>query len=416
MGVTGSNQCAQDAVETFLKHRRRIEQIASEKYDAGVAERVVTAADLTPPSISSRPGTVPVGGAAPQDISFLSGAGDLGVNTDLIKARRRRSAAAGSPGATEVPLPPRSDTEPGTEDQPAAPRDVVPFDARSLPDTPSPHVPDQTFAPIRIEERGGKITRASDRDSALRSSEADFNAWRGPIIDHVRELLEGDFQQGTNHGRARDRLVALESLLSGSLSEVKERQFRIGYEIERLDGLVSTYKSASDDMPELNAAVLEDLDRLRVALKMGINKLDRWAEFCRMAADDPQREGDADPTTVGEALDEMAVVMEHQPKYFDPELPNSFRFLAESIRDPVGAGKTIVYGSVRSAENLISFLGQKALGITTKATDAIEGHISKAVATALITVMGGAALKLSGALPNGWAWLKPLLDALLGGG
>ena len=37
-----------DAVETFLKHRSRIEQIASEKYDAGVAERVVTTADLTP--------------------------------------------------------------------------------------------------------------------------------------------------------------------------------------------------------------------------------------------------------------------------------------------------------------------------------------------------------------------------------
>jgi Protein of unknown function (DUF1488) len=72
-----------DAVETFLKHRRRIEQIASEKYDAGVAERVVTTADLTPPTISFPPGTVPVGGAAPQDISFLSGAGDLGVNTDL---------------------------------------------------------------------------------------------------------------------------------------------------------------------------------------------------------------------------------------------------------------------------------------------------------------------------------------------
>ena len=37
-----------DAVETFLKHRSRIEQIASEKYDARIAERVVTTAELTP--------------------------------------------------------------------------------------------------------------------------------------------------------------------------------------------------------------------------------------------------------------------------------------------------------------------------------------------------------------------------------
>jgi hypothetical protein len=306
-----------DPVETFLKYRRSIEQIASEKYDAGVTDRVVTTAELTP--------------LPPHFEGALSAEANTRRRRSAATTRRRRSAAAISSGATEVPLPPRSNTEPGTEDQPAAPRDVVPLEARSLPDTPSPQVPDQTrFAPVRIEERGGKIARASDRDSALRSSEADFNAWRQPIIEHVRELLKGDFQQGTNHGRARDRLVALDSLLSGNLSEVKERQFRIGYEIERLDGLVSTYKSASDDMPELNAAVLEDLDRLRVALKIGIDKLDRWAEFRRMAADDPQREGDADPTTVSEALDDMAVVMEQQPKYFDPDLPNSFGLRSQS--------------------------------------------------------------------------------------
>ena len=36
------------------------------------------------------------------------------------------------------------------------------------------------------------------------------------------------------------------------MSDVKERQFRIGYEVERLDGLVAAYRSASDDMPALN--------------------------------------------------------------------------------------------------------------------------------------------------------------------
>jgi hypothetical protein len=37
-----------DAEETFHKHRPRIEQIASEKYDAGATERVVTTQELTP--------------------------------------------------------------------------------------------------------------------------------------------------------------------------------------------------------------------------------------------------------------------------------------------------------------------------------------------------------------------------------
>ena len=36
---------------------------------------------------------------------------------------------------------------------------------------------------------------------------------------------------------------ALGRLLPGSIAEVKERQFRIGHEIERLEGLVSAYRS-----------------------------------------------------------------------------------------------------------------------------------------------------------------------------
>jgi hypothetical protein len=68
---------------------------------------------------------------------------------------------------------------------------------------------------------------------------------------------------------------------------VKERQFRIGYEIERFEGLISAYRSGGDDMPELNAAALEDLDRLRISLKIGVDKLERWNEFRRDATQDP---------------------------------------------------------------------------------------------------------------------------------
>jgi hypothetical protein len=103
------------------------------------------------------------------------------------------------------------------------------------------------------------------------------------------------------------------------------------------------------------------------------------------------REGDANPTTVGDALDEMAAEMEQQSKYFDPEIPATFRYLIEALRDPIGATKTVVYGAVRSAENLMRFLCRKALGIGTKALDAVEDRISRAVATILITSLGAAA-------------------------
>jgi hypothetical protein len=154
---------------------------------------------------------------------------------------------------------------------------------------------------------------------------------------------------------------------------------------------------------------LKDLDRLRVALKMGIDKLERWSEFRKRANENTTGEADADREPVADAMDEMAAVMEQRPKYFNPDLPASFRFLAEAVRDRSGATKTVVFGAVKSAENVVSFLGQRALGIGKKSLEAVETHISRAVATSLIVGLSSAAIGLSGALPQGWAWLKPLL-------
>jgi hypothetical protein len=279
-------------------------------------------------------------------------------------------------------------------------------------DADLPTIPDQSPAPVRVEERNGRVSRISDRDSPLSAEEQDFNQWREPVLDHIQEMLSGDFRRGTNHSRARDRLVALAQLLSGGIAEMKDRQFRIGYEIERLGGLVSAYRSGGDDMPTLSVDVLEDLDRLRIALMMGITKLERWAEFRRAAAADPMHDGEANPVALSEGLAGMAVEMDRQPTYFDPELPETFRFLAEAARDPRGATRTVVYGGVKSAENLVSFLGRKALGIGASAVGAVEQHISKAVAAALIVALSRTALAISGAVPAGWVWLQPLLEAL----
>jgi len=281
---------------------------------------------------------------------------------------------------------------------------------------PLSEIPDQSPAPVRVEERDAKVAQASDRDSPLSATERDFRAWRDPVVGHIDELTVSDFAAGTNHSRIRDRLTALGKLLPGEISEVKERQFHIGYEIERFEGLMAAYRAGGEDMPMLNAAQLEDLDRLRVALKMGIDKLERWSEFRKQANESTAGEADADRVAVSDALDEMAAAMEQQPKYFDPDLPASFRFLAEAVRDPSGATRTVVYGAVKSAENLVSFLGQRALGIGKKGVEAVEAHISKVVAASLIAGLSSAALGLSGALPQGWAWLKPLLAALGAGG
>jgi hypothetical protein len=176
------------------------------------------------------------------------------------------------------------------------------------------------------------------------------------------------------------------------------------------------YHSGGDDMPVLNAAQLEDLDRLRIALRIGIDKLERWAEFRKQANQSIAGEAEADRAVVSDALDDMAATMEQRPRYFHPELPATFRFLAEAVRDPSGATKTVLYGAIKSAENVVSFLAQKALRMGRKGADAAETHISKAVATLLVAGLSSAALEISGALPHGWAWLKPLLAALGVGG
>jgi hypothetical protein len=285
--------------------------------------------------------------------------------------------------------------------------------SRQLADLSAPlEIPEQSLAPVRVEEREGKVSQTTERDSDLTATERDFCAWRDPVLDHIDELTTSDFAAGTNHGRVRNRLVSLGRLLPGEIVEVKDRQFRIGYEIERFEGLMAAYRAGGEDMPVLNVAQLEDLDRLRIVLKMGLDKLDRWSQFRKLAGESAAGESNADREVVADTLAEVATVMERRPQYFDPQLPASFRFLEEAVRDPSGATTTVVYGAVKSVENLLGFLGQRALGIGRKGVEAVETHISKAVAASLVLGLGGAALKLSGALPQGWAWLKPLLAAL----
>jgi hypothetical protein len=71
-----------------------------------------------------------------------------------------------------------------------------------------PAIPDQSPAPVRIEERDGRVSLLSTGDSALAASEADFESWREPVLDHIQELLSGDFRQGTIGVRSKANNVS----------------------------------------------------------------------------------------------------------------------------------------------------------------------------------------------------------------
>ncbi|MGP0085782.1 MAG: DUF1488 family protein [Steroidobacteraceae bacterium] len=103
-----------DAVETFLKHRGRIEQIASDKYDAGNPERVVTTAELTPlprtPAVPIPPGTVPEAGTAPTStVKVVSDSGlPFGTSTEIfagVQPQVNRAALSSTTGEVLPPLP-----------------------------------------------------------------------------------------------------------------------------------------------------------------------------------------------------------------------------------------------------------------------------------------------------------------------
>jgi hypothetical protein len=284
----------------------------------------------------------------------------------------------------------------------------------------STDIPEQKLAPIMVEERDGKIAKISDRDSPLSATERDFEQWRAPVASHLDELLAGDFLPGTNHARMRDRLTELQAHLQGSIADVKENQFKLGYAMTRFASLISAYESSGDDMPELSRDALNDVIVLKAGLAMGLGKLERWAAFQEAADKDTSGAADAPPAKVAEVLDGIAATMEKEAMYFDPDLPRSFRWLAEAAKDPGGATKTVVYGGVTSAENVASFLARRALGLTNAALDGAEEGVKKGVETAfsrgisvaLFVLLFGTVAQLTGLAPGALNWIGAALNAI----
>ncbi len=148
---------------------------------------------------------------APPPSTWTNSGGDVSDQVVRMMAdRQRRFIAATQSGAAETPLVLRVTPEPTASTAPK----IVELSAATMLKisaglTPSVTVPEQSPAPVVVEERNGKIARISDRDSPLSATEEDFNGWRKPVLDHVQQLLFGDFPDGTNHSRVRDRLIAI---------------------------------------------------------------------------------------------------------------------------------------------------------------------------------------------------------------
>ena len=70
----------------------------------------------------------------------------------------------------------------------------------------------------------------------------------------------------------------------------------------------------------------------------------------------------------------------------------------------------MVYGAVRSVENLVIFLGQTVLEGVKRTVQAAVAGISEEAASELLNQLAQTTQHLSAALPEKWAWLQPLLE------
>jgi len=90
-------------------------------------------------------------------------------------------------------------------------------------------------------------------------------------------------KEGTNHQGLRERLLALASNLGSDAESVKEREFQIGYDLERLNVLLGLYSAKSDDLPAIGANVLAELSLLSKRCGDGLSHLSEWAQFMEEA-------------------------------------------------------------------------------------------------------------------------------------
>jgi hypothetical protein len=280
-------------------------------------------------------------------------------------------------------------------------------------------IPDQSVAPIRVEERDGRISLFHNRNASLLVEDRDFEQWRVPVVAHIREELRKDFVHGTNHVRVRERLSALLDLVDLPLPEVKDRQFELGYSIQRFRGLVTVYRKAEGDMPALQADVLADLELLSKSLELGLSKLELWDMFNAQAVSTPPEAIPESVEEVGRALDTIVGEMERAQSYFDPEVPRTFRFVTEGVRDPIGASKAIIFGAVRSFENLLIEASQRLVRSLKKAADNTETAVASKATIVIAGVLVAGGTSLLGLVPGAGTWLRVVLDLakqLLGGG
>lgn len=93
--------------------------------------------------------------------------------------------------------------------------------------------------------------------------------------------------------------------------------------------------------------------------------------------------------------------------------------MTEGVRDPVGASKAIIFGAVRSLENLLIGASWRLVRSLQKAADNVETVVALKATIVIAGVVVAGGTSLLGLVPGAGTWLKLVMDLakqILGGG
>ncbi len=166
--ATADGDAPSDTVSTFLKHRPLIEKIASDKYDARIAERLVNTQDLTP---------IPV---RPNPLSFSSNPG-----VSDYAAARRNAALLSTTGPIEPPFPLRASSSGQASGR--AELELVPASVTIIPTPypPDPGIPLVVHGFLQIDTRSAAFVEFGEKIDQLTEALTRSNEIAGNIRDQL---------------------------------------------------------------------------------------------------------------------------------------------------------------------------------------------------------------------------------------
>jgi|GEM_PF-3407513 len=129
------------------------------------------------------------------------------------------------------------------------------------------------------------------------------------------------------------------------------------------------------------------------------------------------------PQALADAVDSVAPLateMEKSPDAFDPEIPTTLRFVADTARKIGGTLKVAGLALVRILGNVLSATGRFLLDMARKTLTKTSDQVSDAVAKSLAVTVSGAIIaaaiplsSLSQHFPDMFKWLDPLLKVVM---